>query len=53
MHKSKDPTTARHWEMQADLHCQEFVENWVMAARRQHPMMVAWKALFNGHLHAR
>lgn len=27
----------------------EFVENWVMAARRQHPMMVAWKALFNGY----
>ncbi|CAE7365674.1 HPCAL1 [Symbiodinium natans] len=27
----------------------EFVENWVMAARRQHPMLVAWKALFNGY----
>ena len=37
----------------ASTKCQEFVENWVMAARRQHPMMVAWKALFNGDLHGR
>lgn len=28
---------------------QEFVENWVMAARREHPLMLAWQALFNGY----
>eukprot|EP00933_Yihiella_yeosuensis_P008636 TRINITY_DN114208_c0_g1_i1.p1 TRINITY_DN114208_c0_g1~~TRINITY_DN114208_c0_g1_i1.p1 ORF type:complete len:403 (-),score=57.66 TRINITY_DN114208_c0_g1_i1:8-1177(-) len=27
----------------------EFVENWVMASRRQHPFLIAWKALFNGY----
>ncbi|CAK9062367.1 unnamed protein product [Durusdinium trenchii] len=27
----------------------EFVENWVMAARREHPLMLAWQALFNGY----
>merc|ERR1719161_3326083 len=25
----------------------EYVENWVMAARRQHPLIVAWKQAFN------
>eukprot|EP00929_Paragymnodinium_shiwhaense_P077459 TRINITY_DN39893_c0_g1_i2.p1 TRINITY_DN39893_c0_g1~~TRINITY_DN39893_c0_g1_i2.p1 ORF type:complete len:396 (+),score=49.61 TRINITY_DN39893_c0_g1_i2:233-1420(+) len=27
----------------------EFVENWVMAARRRHPLIVGWKLLFNGY----
>lgn len=27
----------------------EYVENWVMAARRNHPLVAAWKALFNGY----
>lgn len=27
----------------------EYVENWVMAARRGHPLVIAWKALFNGY----
>ncbi|CAJ1427524.1 unnamed protein product [Effrenium voratum] len=27
----------------------EFVENWVMAARAEHPLMIAWHALFNGY----
>jgi len=27
----------------------DYVENWVMAARRDHPLVVAWQALFNGY----
>merc|ERR1712166_1726064 len=26
----------------------EYVENWVLAARRQHPLILRWKELFNG-----
>ena len=28
---------------------EEFVENWVMAAKRGHPLILAWQALFNGY----
>lgn len=27
----------------------EFVENWVVAAKREHPLILAWQALFNGY----
>lgn len=27
----------------------EYVENWVMAAQREHPMILAWHALFNAY----
>ena len=28
---------------------QEFVENWVIAAKAEHPLILAWHALFNGY----
>lgn len=28
-------------------HSAEYVENWILAARRAHPLIIAWKALFN------
>lgn len=30
-------------------HSKEYVENWVMAAKRDHPMILAWQAIFNGY----
>lgn len=27
----------------------DFVENWVVAARREHPLILAWQILFNGY----